>query len=149
MAFEDLRTFFNPDLPLTINGKTYTISSPNAEHGIKIRALFADPDRVINDVEELAEVKALLGPAWDEMNADGVSYIEAMHAGRTALMYYGISPAVGETHWRHGLATPGNDLPPEPEQAATGARSSNPKKRAAAKKSARTGSTTRAQAPTE
>ena len=142
MAFKDLSEFFDPDLRLPIRGKTYTITSPNAEQGIKIRAMFADDEHVVTNDEELAEIRAMLGPVWDEMQADGVSWIEMMHAGRTALMYYGISPAIGETHWDRGLATPGNQMPPQTGAKTTGRKSPSSKK-------ARTGSTTPAPAPTD
>ena len=140
MAFKDLSEFFDPDLRLPIRGKTYTITSPNAEQGIKIRALFADPEETITNEVEYDTIRQLLGPVWDEMNADGVSWVETMHAGRTALMYYGISPSVGETHWEHGLATPGNQLPPQ-----TGAKTS---RKSPSSKKARTGSTTPSPEPT-
>lgn len=128
----DLRDFFDPDLRLPINGKTYTITSPNAEHGLKLRALFSDDERVITDADELAEIAELLGATindegvpegglWAEMVADGLSWPEILHAGRTGLMYYGLSPLHGGTYWETGMAaTAGNPLPPNPMESVPG-----------------------------
>ncbi|UQE74191.1 hypothetical protein MYK68_15885 [Gordonia sp. PP30] len=177
-AFADLREFHDPDLLLTINGKTYRIPSPSASEGLKIRQLFAA--EMIGDATELDHIAKILGAqwqpdvqqvpvldivtgdpvldeagepvieerdlgtwsggVWSEMDADGVSWEEIMHAGRTALIDVGMGRVVAETHWVAGMAPamdlpeideipeddPGNPRPVEPNRAAR--RAKNKKK---------------------
>lgn len=172
----DLRELFDPNLYLPINGKTYTIKSPNAEEGLRLRMLFSTPDAQFNDENQVGEVAKLLGAewvphpvtktvfdittgapmlddeqpittevdegswvggVWTEMTEDGVDWMSLMHAGTTALLYYGQGPYIGEIYWETGLTdTPGNSLPPKPESATARPRSSKPAVRKAAKKAA-------------
>lgn len=181
MAFDDLRTFHDPDLILPIGGKEYRITAPSASDGLRIRQLFAA--QAIGDTTELAHIAKILGAHWEpdvktimvldpvtgapvldddpesdtygepileeedlgtyvggvwgEMDADGVSWEEIMHAGRTALMDVGMGRIIAEAHWVRGLApyladggAEGNSLPPKPETT-SGNRAT---RRAAAKK---------------
>jgi hypothetical protein len=161
MGYRDLGEFFDPDLLLPINGKEYRIASPNAEAGLRLRTLFAAPDATTwSDDDELAEVMGLLGAtknddgewvggAWSEMAADGIAWPAIWHAGRTALMHFGMSPTLAEVHWVTGAGDQGNPTPPAPK-AAPGANRAT--KRASAKKStsrsrARTARTTPAAPP--
>lgn len=173
----DLREFHDPDLYLPIGGKTYRITSPNAEDGLRLRALFADPEAKFTDDDQVAEIKRLFGATrephmaevyvfddagepvvdpetgqpvtetrdvgrwvggvWQEMNDDGVSWPEIMHAGTTAMLHYGQGASLAEIFWETGMGDmEGNRLPPAPtETTATGGqRSSNPKRRKRAKR---------------
>ncbi|MFI8660706.1 hypothetical protein ACIGKR_12010 [Rhodococcus qingshengii] len=173
----DLRELFDPNLHLPINGKTYTITSPNAEEGLRLRLMFSTLDAKIGDDDQVGEIAKLLGATWvpnmvtktvldiatgepildennepttvevdegkyeggvwSEMANDGVDWVSLMHAGTTALLYYGQGPYIGEIYWETGLTdTPGNSLPPKPGTA-TGDRSSNPQRRKNAKRNNR------------
>lgn len=50
------------------------------------------------------------GGVWSEMDGDGVSWEEIMHAGRTALIDVGMGRIVAETHWVSGMPV-SMDLP--------------------------------------
>jgi hypothetical protein len=174
----DLREFHDPDLYLPIGGKTYRITSPNAEDGLRLRALFAEPDAKFTDDDQVAEIKRLFGATreprmaevyvydaagepvidsqtglpvteikdvgnwvggvWQEMNDDGISWREIMHAGTTAMLHYGQGATLAEIFWETGMGDmEGNRLPPAPETMTGGPRSSSPKKRKAAKRTQR------------
>lgn len=142
---DDLGEFFDPDLVLPMRGKKYRITSPTAAHGLRLRKLFARTDQKISDAEELAEVMQLLGAeedpktgiwsggTWAEMEAAGLTWEEILHAGRTALMHFGMSKTLAQVQWHTGVGDMGNPKPPAPKSA-SGARSSSPAKRRAAKK---------------
>lgn len=62
-----------------------------------------------------------VGGLWSEMDADGVTWEELMHAGRTALIDIGMGRTVATSHWVKGLApylaegaAEGNALPLKP-----------------------------------
>ncbi|MFE5878972.1 hypothetical protein ACFQ6H_27210 [Rhodococcus sp. NPDC056506] len=60
----DLREFYNPDFKLPIGGKEYVIKSPNADEGLRIRMLFADPNMRYTDDDQVAEIAKLMGAVW-------------------------------------------------------------------------------------
>lgn len=56
-----------------------------------------------------------VGGLYAEMAADGLSWEEIMHAGRTALLAAGLNRTLAEAHWVSGVgADSGNPLPPPP-----------------------------------
>lgn len=93
-------TSFDPDLHLPIGGKTYTVKSPNADEGQRLRVVAVDGNTPIAYL--IDEAVMVLGAAFDEMAADGVAWSHILHAGRTAIIHYGMSPDLAEIHW--GLA---------------------------------------------
>lgn len=121
----DLREFHDPHLHLPINGKTYTVKSPNADLGLRIKARTIDPenspDTEVNLIAQLLgaeydpEADTMTGGLWDEMNADGIPYNEIIHVGNTALAHYGVSPEFGELWWETKLGK--EHLPIVPEAA--------------------------------
>lgn len=118
----DLREFHDPNLHLPIDGKVYTVKSPNAELGLEIKRYTADPES--DPAEEIYYVAKLLGAEydkdtdsmsgglWDEMVANGVPYEECMHVGNTAMAHYGVSAEFGEMWWETRL---GKERPIQPE----------------------------------
>lgn len=56
-----------------------------------------------NPVTEEQDHGMWSGGVWSEMVADGVSWEEMMHAGRTALMDIGMGRVVAEQHWVDGI----------------------------------------------
>lgn len=81
------------------------------------------------------------GGVWSQMDADGVTWDEIMHAGRTALIDVGLGRIVAQAQWLSGAdesGGQGNPLPPK--------RGNRKNRRRRSRAS--TGSTTRGQAPT-
>ncbi|OZF33200.1 hypothetical protein CH296_11230 [Rhodococcus sp. 14-2496-1d] len=161
MAYDNLREFFDPDLLLPVGDKTYRIASPSADEGLRIHQVFADKNAMIDDAQELSLVFGLLGATRDdktglwsggvygEMRADGVSWAEIWHVGRTALMHFGMGATIAQIAWHQGVGDTGNPMPPEPsKKAAAGAKKAAPAKARATGRSraprARTAPTTRA-----
>lgn len=119
----DLREFHDPNLHLPINGKVYTVKSPNAEQGLEIKRYIVDPEA--DPADELKYVAMLLGATydpdtdtmsgglWDEMNADGVPFSEIIHAGNTAMAHYGVGAEYGEFWWETRLGKELEPLLPE------------------------------------
>jgi hypothetical protein len=114
VSYEDLREFLDPDLYLPIGGKRYRVESPSAREGLRLRVLLLG-DGMLDSEQEVAELRKLMSTAFDEMRADGVKWPEIVHAGRTALLHYGITPEAAERYWRGGGDDEGNPYPPEPE----------------------------------
>lgn len=140
MGFPELRSFHDPDLKLPINGKVYTIKSPTAAEGVRLRLFFYDPEKSnVTGLEQLSELTKILGATWNdtteryeggvwsEMEKDGVTYDDIVRAGETALIRYGMTLEAAEKHWAQEMLSP-NFQPPT-----TGAK---PVKKAAAKKAA-------------
>ncbi len=111
--FADLNEFLDGRCPITVKGKTYYVAEPNALAGLRIQRMFIDPTTTLDDAQETAEIMSLLGPVWDEMNADGVGYTKALFAGRVALIYYAMGPDKAAIYASGGIDDPGNPLPRE------------------------------------
>jgi hypothetical protein len=112
--FEDVDEFLDASCPIKANGKTYLVSEPTAIEGVRLQRLFAEPENTLTDEQEMFEIRKLLGPVWEAMNADGVGHTKAVFAGRCALIYYAISPSAAKQYASGGLDDPGNPLPPKP-----------------------------------
>ncbi|KHJ74653.1 hypothetical protein [Rhodococcus sp. Chr-9] len=98
MALKDLtETGFDPDLHLPIRGKRYTVPAPDYDTAKKMRDMVATEG--MPPVEQTDEAIAALGPAFDEMVADGLPWPMILHSGRTAILHFGMSPDWGEIHW--------------------------------------------------
>lgn len=121
----DLREFFDPDLHLPIDGHIYTVKSPDAELGLRIKRQTINPDPERQHIDEINLIADILGATydpetdtmsgglWDEMTSNGLSLEEAMHVGNTALAHYGVSPEFGEYWWENRLGKEHEPLVPE------------------------------------
>lgn len=96
MGFKDLREFYDPHLYLPVGGKRYKIPAPSMEQARRLKTLVAT--EVTLD-RELAEITELFGPLSDELLADGVSWTEYLHVGKTALLWVGAGQKVAEAFW--------------------------------------------------
>ncbi|WP_432679325.1 DUF7426 family protein [Rhodococcus pyridinivorans] len=98
MALKDLtETGFDPDLHLPIRGKRYTVPAPDYETAKKMREQTTAEG--LPPVEQIDQAIAALGPAFDEMVADGIPWPMILHAGRTTILHFGFSPDMAEIHW--------------------------------------------------
>ncbi|MDV6276371.1 hypothetical protein R3Q06_23000 [Rhodococcus erythropolis] len=108
MAYKDLDTFFDPDLKLPIRGKLYTVPAPGAPEAARLRKQVVaegvppveqvgEALKILGAVEDEAGV--WLGGVYDEMVADNIPWPMIFHAGRTAILHYGFTPDMAESHW--------------------------------------------------
>lgn len=108
--FGALDELFDDALELPIKGKTYKIPSPSAEDGLKVQQITtlaarmlsggeADDAEVLDDDEELDLLKLCLGPVYDELKADGVSWAWIKHVGLTAMFWITSDLETAEAYW--------------------------------------------------
>ncbi|MEU3013341.1 DUF7426 family protein [Nocardia asteroides] len=105
--YRDLTEFYDPDLVLPIGGTEYRIKSPGIAEADRLRMI------ALTDLDaetEQAEIAKILGPARDQMAANGVPDTMALHAGRTAILHFGASPLLGQQYWSSGELLKGIDL---------------------------------------
>lgn len=128
--FQDLDEFFDGSLRLPIGGKWYRIPSPDGETGLKIQRYTeiatkaakaaregkggeAELDKqLLTDQEELDLYPLALGPAFEEMRADGVAWSRIRHAAMTAVVWISFGEDPAAEFW----ASPGKPKP-EPNRA--------------------------------
>lgn len=96
--FEALDELFDDSLELPIEGKTYKIPSPSGETGLQVQRITtvavqllaggtpADAEH-LDDDEERDLLQMCLGPVYDQLLADGVSWPWIRHAGLTAMFW--------------------------------------------------------------
>jgi hypothetical protein len=115
MAYKDLDTFFDPDLHLPIRGKKYTVPAPGAPEAARLRkqvvAEGVPPVEQVSDALKILGAEPVLDPETDEptgdwaggvyseMVADNLPWPMIFHAGRTAIIHYGFTPDMAESHW--------------------------------------------------
>lgn len=109
MAYKDLDTFFDPDLHLPIRGKKYTVPAPGGDDSAYLRKKVMDdglpPIEQVRDAlhilgaDEDPETGRWAGGVYSEMVADNIPWPMIFHAGRTAILHYGFSPDIAESHW--------------------------------------------------
>jgi len=98
VALKDLtETGFDPDLHLPIRGKRYTVPAPDYEAAKAMREMVTKDG--MPPVEQTQQAIDALGTAFGEMVADGLPWPMILHAGRTAILWFGFSPDWGEIHW--------------------------------------------------
>lgn len=113
----DLDALMDPDLHLPIAGKDYRITC-SAWQGLHLHRLISS-GAVLSDDEERAEILQMLGDTYQQMVDDDIRWPTIVHAGRTAILWFGHSEAAGAALWER-LGAPGNPIPPSPKQARMG-----------------------------
>lgn len=113
-TFPDLADSFDPNLVLPIRGVGYVVEPPSVTEVIKLRLVFADPERSATALERLEWQVRMLGARldveseqviaepdslWAQMEADGVSGEEMLLAGNAALLRFGINPDLAAVFW--------------------------------------------------
>lgn len=115
MAFKDLDDFFDDALRLPIGGKTYVITI-SAKAGLRFQRAFglvmaANAGAQLT-AEDLASLElddddekdlftGVLGPVYQEMLDDGLSWPKIRHAAMTAFMYAAGDKALAEQVWNN------------------------------------------------
>lgn len=112
MAFEALDELLDETLILPIGGHRYTIPAPSAETGLRVQTIVqaaavaasgGDVDeQALGDAAEGDLYRDLLGPAYDEMLDDGVSWPALKHCARTAIAWVVQDKASAERVWSSG-----------------------------------------------
>lgn len=108
----DLADLMDPALHLPIDGHDYTITC-TAHQGLHLVQMFAEGLH-LNDAQERAEIRRMLGDTYQQMQANGVSWPRIVRAGRAAMFHFGVNPEVGEEIWTTGTMQ-GKALPPPPK----------------------------------
>ncbi|MFK0217948.1 hypothetical protein ACIQWN_07095 [Streptomyces vinaceus] len=109
MAFEELGELLDESIELPVAGRLYAVPAPSAEIGLRTQALIhaaavaADggrPDeQVLGDAAERDLYRDVLGPAHDEMIADGVKWPTLKHAAITAMVWIAQDKTAAERYW--------------------------------------------------
>jgi hypothetical protein len=128
--FEALDELLDDALELPVPGRdgtkrVYRIPSPAWEDGLRIQRLtnmaarlfngeeVKDDTVILDDQEELDLIADALGPASDEMVADGVDWAWRKHAGLTAVIWIAQGAEIAQRYWAAAgdptkLAAPSN-----------------------------------------
>lgn len=123
---DDLFNFLDDDT-LTIpgirsrefpDGKAYSIPSPDAETGMRLSVLaeigtkikqgvqVSDRDKMrlhFDDDEERDFAQQVLGPVYEEMLADGVSWVRIQRVTQYAYVHFAFSPEAAQEAARRGV----------------------------------------------
>ncbi|MEU5838773.1 hypothetical protein ABZ820_34630 [Streptomyces diacarni] len=110
--FEAPDELFDEALELPVKGRVYRVPSPSAEDGLRVQrmagvaaqvAAGAEPSesdtKVFSDDDERDLYAMCLGPAYDDMVADGVDWAWIKHAGLTAMMWITADLETAQHYW--------------------------------------------------
>jgi hypothetical protein len=117
MSFNEIDELLDDGIYLPAGGKRYRIPSPDAELGLWCQRVLGagiainagqEPPKLqalpqsLNDDEERELYIRLLGPAWQEMLADGVSWERVRLIGQTVFVWVGGGREMAELYWNSG-----------------------------------------------
>lgn len=144
MAFADLSERFDDQLHLPVDGVVYDIPSPDHELGLWVTALVTtgmqvqqgidiDPNRKVPQLRFEGEegddgsdegrlYQRLLGPAYDLMRANHVSWAKIKFVSETAMIWIAGGIDMAEAHWNGGGSPKENQQQLAPNRAARRAR---------------------------
>jgi len=116
-TFKDLDEFFDDSLRLPVGGRTYVIPAPDAEVGLLCQRLMnagiaaeageaVDGEEltklaavVLDDDQEQDLYKRILGPVYDELFTDGLTWPKIQHIGTTALIWVAAGTDAAVKFW--------------------------------------------------
>ncbi|MFP8960038.1 hypothetical protein ACLIYP_05615 [Streptomyces nanhaiensis] len=162
--FEALDELLDETLTLPIpcadgERRPFTIPSPPAEDGLTIERFVeamqkaaqtgARPDMTfLDDSKERDLYRLALGPAYDEMVANGVRWEWLKHAALTAVMWINSGTSAAERYWKAAGGRPETEAPNRATRRAGTRKGSSPAATSTPKRGSRSGtSTPRATAP--
>ncbi|MFG7941185.1 hypothetical protein DEH18_33440 [Streptomyces sp. NHF165] len=112
MAFDALDELLDESLKLPIGGRTYTVPAPDAETGLRVQRLVSAAGRaagggdvdadLVADAEERDLYADVLGSAYAELVADGVSWPALKHCAITAMVWIAQDRDAAERYWNAG-----------------------------------------------
>lgn len=153
-SFRELDEFFDPSLRLPVGGKVYVIPPPDAEVGLLCQRLMhasldaeagkdVDEDglnqlaeTVLDDDQEKDLYRRILGPVWDELFADRVSWPVIQHVGQTALIWVAAGLEAAAKHWESAAGEA--DAPNRAQRRATASAARSTRSRGSATGTTRT-----------
>ena len=126
----ELDDFFNPALLLPINGKEYRVTAVDAATGLRLKNLLSvglkaasittKDIELVSDDEETDFFTTILGPAYQELVTDGISYKGVQFISSVVFVWTTQSFDVAQQMWRTGGKVP----TPNREQRRTATRTS-------------------------
>lgn len=133
-VFRQLHDVFDARLRLPgRDGKAYAIPEPDRELGLWCTALCSAglalnlgqeltdkmPALQLDDEDELALYRRILGPVWDELEADGLGFPTQKHYALTAFFWIGMGEDAAMTYWNSGgkASAPSRAARRHPQQA--------------------------------
>lgn len=109
--YPELDGWQDPALTLPVRGTLYRIPAPTASEGLRLMRLATDSERGLSGADEIDEIARILGATWDEkkgryrggvwsqMESDGLTWPELLHAGQTALVHFTLGSNAALVHW--------------------------------------------------
>ena len=101
-AFTDYKEFADGPLELPILGKVYRVPEISIPDGMVLAGIVDGSDEDAQKMKGVELWKLLLGPAWDEMIADGVPLAAATRAGLTVLADRQYGRELAQVTWETG-----------------------------------------------
>lgn len=112
MAFQALAELLDESLQLPIGETVYTVPAPSAEVGLRTQAIVnaaaaaADgghvDEEILSDAAERDLYRDVLGTAYDDLLAAGVSWPVLKHCAITAMVWIAQDRGAAETYWNAG-----------------------------------------------
>lgn len=106
-VLDDLDLHYDPDLYLPIRGVVYRIAAPSVSEADRLRTVVWD--KLDADAEH-SEIVKVLGAAHQLMVDAEIPAPYRDHAGRTAIVHYGMSAEMGRAHWKFAHVTQRIDI---------------------------------------
>ena len=111
-AFKELDEFLDDSLTLPIGGKAYEVPAVPGRDGLWAQKLLAEVERAkdagqadagkLDDGDERLLYQRMLGPVFDEMLTDGVSWQRISHAAMTVFFWTTADRDTAEKYWTAG-----------------------------------------------